>query len=212
MRPSNPLGLFGALYGEAQKPDPFRANQDTDPPPYGMTPEEYEKAGFFDIMAASTRDGIRKGRQANDTARQNTESGLATMTPQNGMRGTQSGTAPAEWADTAGGFGDAYYLRKEPLQELFGETVGDQIYRNQGVALHGALGIAALPVAPALAAPNLGYAAYSYLTGRTNSRPNGFWEPVDEKTFLDTGARPANAELYQDPAIIEYLRLMSARQ
>jgi hypothetical protein len=27
MRPSNPLGLFGALYGETQKPDPFRANE-----------------------------------------------------------------------------------------------------------------------------------------------------------------------------------------
>jgi hypothetical protein len=207
VKPLNPLGLFGQPYGGGQKLEP------QSPPPYGMTPEEYKNAGFFDIMAAATSDGIRKGKQANETARQNTEAGLATMTPRKGMRGTQSGTAPAEWGDTAGGFGDAYYLRKEPLQELFGETVGDQIYRNQGVALHGALGLAALPFGPALAAPNLGYAAYSYLTGRTNPRPTGFWEPVDEKTFMDVGARPQdNSETYTDPAIIEYLRLMSARQ
>jgi hypothetical protein len=103
----------------------------------------------------------------------------ALMGPQRGQEGTQSGRAVPEWEDT--------WIAPWTLPR---ELIGDKAYRYQGVAMHGLLGLGgALAGQPEIAIPNLGYAGYSLLSGRTSKRPNWFFAPPDEQTFKDIGVR-----------------------
>jgi hypothetical protein len=103
----------------------------------------------------------------------------ALMSPRKGKQGTQSGRAVPEWEDT--------WIAPWTLPR---ELIGDKAYRYQGVAMHGLLGLGgALAGQPEIAIPNLGYAGYSLLSGRTSKRPNWFFAPPDEQSYHDVGDR-----------------------